>query len=72
MLTICALRRRVRGGKSAMSLACRFVVPITENFHRQGNELKWWENIKIDALTAADRLWRQTRGATTADVPSTT
>jgi hypothetical protein len=40
--------------------------------HLQGNEQKWWDNIKIDALAASDRLLRQTRDATTVDAPSTT
>ena len=46
-----------------------FTVPLCRahhrEIHRQGNELKWWENIKVDALAAAERLWRQTREATT-------
>jgi hypothetical protein len=53
-----------------------FTVPLCRahhrEIHRQGNELKWWENIKIDPLAAAERFWTQTRDATTADAPSTT
>jgi hypothetical protein len=52
-----------------------FTVPLCRSHHRElhrnGNELKWWENINIDAMAAAERLWRQTRDATTADAPAT-
>jgi hypothetical protein len=51
-----------------------FTVPLCRahhsELHRQDNELKWWENIKIDALAAAERLWRQTRDATMAAAPA--
>jgi hypothetical protein len=53
-----------------LKVSDEFTVPLCRTHHRElhrhGNELKWWENIKIDAITAAERLWRQTR-ATTAD-----
>jgi hypothetical protein len=48
-----------------------FTVPLCRahhrELHRHGDELKWWDNIKIDAMAAAGRLWRQTRDATMAD-----
>jgi ERF superfamily len=50
-----------------------FTVPLCRAHHREihrpGNELKWWENIKIDPLAAAERFWTQTRDA---NAPSTT
>jgi hypothetical protein len=42
-----------------------FTVPLCRDhhreLHRQGAELAWWQNIKIDPLPVAKRLWQQTR-----------
>jgi hypothetical protein len=39
-------------------------VPLCRGHHRQlhqaGNELRWWENLHIDALAIAKDLWTQT------------
>ena len=41
-----------------------FTVPLCRGHHRQlhqtGNEVAWWENLKIDALRLARQLWEQT------------
>jgi hypothetical protein len=38
-------------------------VPLCRGHHRQlhqtGNEVTWWENLRIDALGIAKGLWRQ-------------
>jgi hypothetical protein len=40
------------------------VVPLCRGHHRQlhqtGNEVGWWENLKIDAIGIAKDLWKQT------------
>jgi hypothetical protein len=40
-------------------------VPLCRGHHRQlhqaGNEVAWWENLKINALPIAKELWEQTR-----------
>jgi hypothetical protein len=42
-----------------------FTVPLCRDhhreLHRQGAELAWWQNIKIDPLPVAKRLWQHTR-----------
>ena len=42
-----------------------FTVPLCRGHHRQlhqaGNEVAWWEDLKIDALEIARALWEQTR-----------
>ena len=39
-------------------------VPLCRGHHRQlhqaGNEVAWWETLKIDALRTARQLWEQT------------
>jgi hypothetical protein len=39
-------------------------VPLCRGHHRQlhqaGNEVAWWENLKINALLVAKDLWEQT------------
>ena len=46
--------------KSATSSPC----PLCRGHHRQlhqaGNEVAWWENLKINALEIAKGLWEQT------------
>jgi hypothetical protein len=41
-----------------------FTVPLCRGHHRQlhqaGNEVAWWEALKIDALRTARQLWEQT------------
>ena len=41
-----------------------FTVPLCRGHHRQlhqaGNEVAWWEGLKIDALAIARQLWEQT------------
>jgi len=41
-----------------------FTVPLCRGHHRQlhqaGNEIAWWEGLKIDALCYARQLWEQT------------
>jgi hypothetical protein len=42
-----------------------FTVPLCRGHHRQlhqtGNEVAWWDKLKIDALCVARQLWEQTR-----------
>jgi hypothetical protein len=54
-----------------------FTVPLCRGHHRQlhqiGNEIAWWDNLKIDALRIARQFWEQTHpneGALTIDTPS--
>ncbi|MGB8055720.1 MAG: single-stranded DNA-binding protein, partial [Pseudolabrys sp.] len=41
-----------------------FAVPLCRGHHRQfhqaGNEIAWWKNLNIDALSLARQLWEQT------------
>jgi hypothetical protein len=41
-----------------------FTVPLCRGHHRQlhqaGNEINWWNALKIDALPVARQLWEQT------------
>jgi hypothetical protein len=41
-----------------------YPVPLCRGYHRQlhqaGNEVAWWENLKISALEVAKSLWVQT------------
>jgi len=47
-----------------MKVSDEFTVPLCRGHHRQlhqaGNEVTWWENLKIDALVIAKGLWEQT------------
>jgi hypothetical protein len=47
-----------------------FTVPLCRGHHRQlhqtGNELRWWEDRKIDALEIAKGLWEETRSKKSA------
>jgi hypothetical protein len=42
-----------------------FTVPLCRShhrdLHRSGSEYLWWENVGIDALKAARKLWKKTR-----------
>jgi len=52
----CALGRRVSD---------EFTVPLCRihhrELHRQGDEAAWWENLSIDPVPVALRLWQHTR-----------
>jgi DNA recombination protein Rad52 len=47
-----------------LKVSDEFTVPLCRGHHRQlhqaGNELRWWENLQIDALATAKDLWKQT------------
>jgi hypothetical protein len=47
-----------------MKVSDEFTVPLCRGHHRQlhqaGNEVAWWENLKINALEIAKGLWEQT------------
>jgi DNA recombination protein Rad52 len=47
-----------------MKVSDEFAVPLCRGHHRElhqtGNEVGWWENLKIDALGIAKDLWKQT------------
>jgi hypothetical protein len=60
-----------------MKVSDEFTVPLCRGHHRQlhqaGNEVAWWEGLKINALTIAKGLWEQTHpksAATTEAQPS--
>jgi hypothetical protein len=48
----------------ALKVSDEFTVPLCRGHHRQlhqaGNEVNWWENLKINALPVAKELWEQT------------
>ena len=48
-----------------LKVSDEFTVPLCRGHHRQlhqaGNEVAWWENLKINALEIAKGLWEQTR-----------
>ena len=47
-----------------LKVSDEFTVPLCRGHHRQlhqaGNEVAWWENLKINALEIAKGLWEQT------------
>jgi hypothetical protein len=47
-----------------LKVSDEFTVPLCRGHHRQlhqaGNEVAWWENLKINALPIAKGLWEQT------------
>jgi len=47
-----------------LKVSDEFTVPLCRGHHRQlhqaGNEVGWWENLKIDATGIAKDLWKQT------------
>ena len=47
-----------------LKVSDEFTVPLCRGHHQQlhrgGNEVAWWENLKIDALPIARGLWEQT------------
>jgi hypothetical protein len=55
-----------------LKVSDEFTVPLCRGHHRQlhqvGNEVAWWENLKIKPLEIAKELWQQThRKSDTAD-----
>jgi hypothetical protein len=48
-----------------LKVSDEFTVPLCRGHHRQlhqaGNEVAWWEGLKINALPIAKGLWEQTR-----------
>ena len=48
-----------------LKVSDEFTVPLCRGHHRQlhqaGNEVAWWENLKIKPLEVATELWDQTR-----------
>jgi hypothetical protein len=48
-----------------LKVSDEFTVPLCRGHHRQlhqaGNELVWWETLKIKPLEIARELWQQTR-----------
>ena len=48
-----------------LKVSDEFTVPLCRGHHRQlhqaGNEVAWWENLKINVLPIAKQLWEQTR-----------
>ena len=51
-----------------MKVSDEFTVPLCRGHHRQlhqaGNEISWWENLKINALEIAKGLWQESRAKT--------
>jgi hypothetical protein len=51
-----------------------FTVPLCRGHHRQlhqaGNEVAWWETLKIDPLRVARQLWEQTHPNEAAGAPA--
>jgi hypothetical protein len=47
-----------------LKVSDEFTVPLCRGHHRQlhqaGNEINWWNTLKIDALPVARQLWEQT------------
>jgi len=47
-----------------LKVSDEFTVPLCRGHHRQlhqaGDEVAWWENLKINALPVAKELWEQT------------
>ena len=56
-----------------LKVSDEFTVPLCRGHHRQlhqaGNEVAWWENLKINALEIAKGLWEHTH--TKSTVPDT-
>jgi hypothetical protein len=58
-----------------LKVSDEFTVPLCRGHHRQlhqtGNEVVWWQGLKIDALGVARRLWEQTHPNEDASAPIT-
>jgi hypothetical protein len=54
-----------------LKVSDEFTVPLCRGHHRQlhqaGNEVAWWEGLKIDALKIAKWHWEQTRPKSAAE-----
>jgi hypothetical protein len=54
-----------------LKVSDEFTVPLCRCHHRQlhqaGNEVAWWEGLKIDALKIAKWHWEQTRPKSAAE-----
>jgi Rad52/22 family double-strand break repair protein len=52
-----------------LKVSDEFTVPLCRGHHRQlhqaGNEIAWWEGLKINALEMARSFWEQTRATST-------
>jgi hypothetical protein len=48
-----------------LKVSDEFTVPLCRGHHRQlhqaGNEVTWWEDLKINALEIAKGLWEESR-----------
>jgi hypothetical protein len=60
-----------------LKVSDEFTVPLCRGHHRQlhqvGNELTWWEEVKINALEIAKGLWEQTHPKSAAtEIPQKT
>jgi hypothetical protein len=48
-----------------------FAVPLCRTHHRAvhrvGNEARWWNEVGIDPMKMAQKLWKETRGTQRAD-----
>jgi len=59
-----------------LKVSDEFTVPLCRGHHRQlhqaGNEVAWWEGLKIDALKIANGLWEQTHPKSAAAVSQQT
>jgi hypothetical protein len=57
--------RFAQGGALGRKVSDEFTVPLCRthhrDLHRTGSEYLWWENVGIDPLKAARKLWRKTR-----------
>jgi hypothetical protein len=53
-----------------------FTVPLCRGHHRQlhqaGNEISWWNTLKINALPVARQLWEQTHPNESQAAPTIT
>jgi len=54
-----------------LKVSDEFTVPLCRGHHRQlhqaGNEVAWWEDLQINAIEIARRLWEQTHPASAAE-----
>jgi hypothetical protein len=68
--------RFAQAGALGRKVSDEFTVPLCRSHHRalyrSGSEYLWWENVGIDPLKVARKLWKKTRmnrPAKTADRP---
>jgi ERF superfamily len=57
--------RFAQGGALGRKVSDEFTVPLCRThhraLHRSGSEYLWWENVGVDPLKAARKLWKKTR-----------